>query len=70
MVSIADLEDALVRARASDRTYVIAIKVDAYAWTEGGSFWVVGVPEISENQSVLDARAAMDKGKTEQRVGW
>ncbi len=70
VVSIADLEDALVRARASDRTYVIAIKVDAYAWTEGGSFWEVGVPEISENQSVLDARAAMDKGKTEQRVGW
>ena len=39
-------------------------------WTEGGSFWEVGVPEVSNMQSVLDARADLDKGKADQRIGW
>ena len=68
--SLDELGDALGRARASDRTYVIAMKVDAYTWTEGGSFWEVGVPEVSNMASVVDARAEMDKGKAEQRIGW
>lgn len=68
--SIDELTAAVDRARASDRTYVIAMKVDAYTWTEGGGFWEVGVPEVSNRQSVMDARAELDKGKTEQRVGW
>jgi len=68
--SLDELGEALGRARASDRTYVIAMKVDAYTWTEGGSFWEVGVPEVSNMQSVVDARAEMDKGKAEQRIGW
>jgi 3D-(3,5/4)-trihydroxycyclohexane-1,2-dione acylhydrolase (decyclizing) len=68
--TIDQLTDAIGRARASDRTYVIALQVDAYTWTEGGSFWEVGVPEVSNRQTVLDARAELDKGKTEQRVGW
>jgi 3D-(3,5/4)-trihydroxycyclohexane-1,2-dione acylhydrolase (decyclizing) len=66
----AELAAALERARASDRTYVIAMKVDAYTWTEGGSFWQVGVPEVSNLQSVRDARASMEKGQAEQRIGW
>ncbi len=70
VASIPELRTALERARASDRTYVIAMKVDPYAWTEGGSFWEVGVPEVSARQSVADARAEMDKGKAEQRIGW
>ena len=65
-----ELQAALERARASDRTYVIAAKVDAYTWTEGGAFWQVGVPEVSNLQSVRDARAEMDKGQADQRVGW
>ena len=65
-----ELQAAVQRARASDRTYVIATKVDAYTWTEGGSFWQVGVPEVSNLQTVLDARADMDKGQADQRIGW
>ncbi len=67
---VAELEAAIGRARASDRTYVITMKVDPYAWTDGGCFWEVGVPEASNSQSVLDARAEMDKGKTDQRIGY
>ncbi len=68
--SIAELAGAVERARASDRTYVITLEVDAYSWTEGGSFWEVGVPEVSNLASVTDARADLDKGKADQRIGW
>ena len=70
VTSIAELEAAFGRARASDRTYVIALNTHAYRWTEGGSFWEVGVPEVSASADVRAARAAMDTGKADQRVGW
>jgi 3D-(3,5/4)-trihydroxycyclohexane-1,2-dione acylhydrolase (decyclizing) len=66
--SIDELEEALGRAKEADRTYVIALVTDAYSWTEGGSFWEVGVPEVSELDSVLEAKADMIEGKTEQRI--
>ena len=68
--SVAELEAAMGRARASDRTYVIAIDTSAYDWTGGGAFWEVGVPEVSSRPSVVAAREAMDAGKAAQRVGW
>jgi 3D-(3,5/4)-trihydroxycyclohexane-1,2-dione acylhydrolase (decyclizing) len=69
VTSIAELEDAFERARAADRTAVIAIKTSAYDWTEGGAFWEVGVPEVSDREGVRQARAALDAGKADQRVG-
>ena len=47
---------------------MIATVVDAYSWTEGGSFWEVGVPEVSELAAVTEARAEVDAGKQEQRL--
>jgi len=70
VTSIAEIEAAFGRARASDRTYVIALNTHAYRWTEGGSFWEVGVPEVSASPDVRAARTAMDTGKADQRVGW
>jgi 3D-(3,5/4)-trihydroxycyclohexane-1,2-dione acylhydrolase (decyclizing) len=70
VANIDELDAALLRARVSDRTTVIVIDVDAYAWTEGGCFWEVGVPEVSVRQSVVEAKAAMEKGKQDQRIGW
>ena len=70
VASIAELDSALERARASDRTYVIALQVRADAWTEGGAFWEVGVPTVSGRPEVRAARAAMDDGLQAQRVGW
>ena len=70
VTSIAGLEAAFGRARQSDRTYVIALKTSAYDWTGGGSFWEVGVPEVSARPEVLAARATMEAGKADQRVGW
>jgi 3D-(3,5/4)-trihydroxycyclohexane-1,2-dione acylhydrolase (decyclizing) len=70
VATIRELEAAFERARRSDRTFVIAIKTSAYDWTEGGSFWEVGVPEVSDRESVRAARSSMDAGKDDQRVGW
>ena len=68
--TIGELEAALQRARASDRTCVIAIHTDPHAWTEGGAFWEVGVPEVSDRPQVREARARLLAGKAGQRVGW
>ncbi len=68
--TIDELAAAIERARRADRTTVIVSEVDAYTWTEGGGFWQVGVPEVSTRQAVVDARAAMDKGTADQRIGW
>ncbi|HWM19369.1 MAG TPA: 3D-(3,5/4)-trihydroxycyclohexane-1,2-dione acylhydrolase (decyclizing) [Ilumatobacteraceae bacterium] len=66
--SIAELEAAFGRARASERTYVIALQTSPSEWTEGGIFWEVGVPEVSDRTQVRDARQAMDDGKKAQRL--
>jgi 3D-(3,5/4)-trihydroxycyclohexane-1,2-dione acylhydrolase (decyclizing) len=68
--SIDGLPAAVERARAAERTYVIAIKTAPDAWTEGGAFWQVGVPEVSDRPSVDEARARQDEGRSNQRVGW
>ena len=50
------------------RTYVIALKTSPSDWTGGGVFWEVGVPEVSNRRSVLDAKAEMVAGKEAQRL--
>ena len=65
VATIPELEAAFGRARAADRTTVIAIRTSAHDWTEGGAFWEVGVPEVSDRASIRDARAAMDAGKSD-----
>ncbi|MEP7047003.1 MAG: 3D-(3,5/4)-trihydroxycyclohexane-1,2-dione acylhydrolase (decyclizing) [Ilumatobacteraceae bacterium] len=67
--SVHELETALERARHSDRTTVIALQTDAYAWTGGGAFWEVGVPEVSDRPQVQAAKAAMVTGLQQQRIG-
>ena len=68
--SIDDLPAALVRARAAERTYVISLRTAPDAWTEGGAFWQVGVPEVSERPAVDAARDRQSEGRGAQRVGW
>jgi 3D-(3,5/4)-trihydroxycyclohexane-1,2-dione acylhydrolase (decyclizing) len=66
--SIAELEQALERARASTRTYVIAIDTDHRRTTgEGGSWWEVAVPEVSKREAVRQARSDYDTAKQQQR---
>jgi len=65
---IAELEQALTRARASTRTYLIAINTDHRRTTEaGGCWWEVAVPEISERESVRNARHDYERAKQNQQ---
>jgi 3D-(3,5/4)-trihydroxycyclohexane-1,2-dione acylhydrolase (decyclizing) len=58
---LADLEDALRRARTAERTTVIVIDTDPRAATEaGGHWWDVAVPEVSERAEVRAARAGYE----------
>ena len=68
--SIAELEQALVRAHAAKRTYLIAIDTDHRRTTsEGGCWWEVAVPEVSTRQSVREARRDYEIAKQKQVPG-
>jgi 3D-(3,5/4)-trihydroxycyclohexane-1,2-dione acylhydrolase (decyclizing) len=57
--TIAELEQALGRAKGSDRTHVIVVETDPAATTEaGGAWWEVAIPEVSLRPEVRAARAA------------
>lgn len=67
--SLADLEDAMTWAQTTDRTTLISIATDAFAWTPGDAEWDVGVPEVSDRGSVRAARARQQAIRKTQRVG-
>lgn len=67
--SLADLEAALQWAKTTDRTTVISIVTDAFAWVPGDADWDVGVPEVSDRPEVQKARAHHDTIRKKQRIG-
>ena len=52
-----------------DRTTVLTIRTDAYKWTPGGADWYVGVPEVSERESVKRRAPAQEEFRKKQRQG-
>ncbi|MES3021569.1 MAG: 3D-(3,5/4)-trihydroxycyclohexane-1,2-dione acylhydrolase (decyclizing) [Pseudomonadota bacterium] len=65
--TIAQLEAALVRARAAASTYLVCIDTDPSRTTgEGGCWWEVAVPEVSEREQVRAARARYEQAKKGQ----
>jgi 3D-(3,5/4)-trihydroxycyclohexane-1,2-dione acylhydrolase (decyclizing) len=67
--SLADLETALEWAKTTDRTTVLSIVTDAHAWVPGDADWDVGVPEVSDRETVKAARAHQEQIRAKQRVG-
>jgi 3D-(3,5/4)-trihydroxycyclohexane-1,2-dione acylhydrolase (decyclizing) len=66
--TIAELEAAMTRARAADRTYLICIETDPDRTTrEGGCWWEVAVPEVSDREAVRKARQVYEHDKQRQR---
>jgi 3D-(3,5/4)-trihydroxycyclohexane-1,2-dione acylhydrolase (decyclizing) len=66
--SIEALEHALARARAADRTYLVCIDTDAARTTsEGGCWWEVAVPAVSERAEVRQARERYQQAVTARR---
>lgn len=65
--NIRELEAALERAKASDISYVVTLDTDALTDTEeGGSWWDVVVPEVSERSQVQEARKRYEAYKARQ----
>ena len=67
--SLTDLEAALEWAKGNDRTTVLSIASDAYAWVPGDADWDVGVPEVSSHELVRNARKEQEQIRAKQRVG-
>ena len=64
--SIAELEEALSKRHDQTVPYVVVIDTDPYPSTEhGGTWWEVGVPEVSERAEV---RAAHEKAVTNKKL--
>jgi 3D-(3,5/4)-trihydroxycyclohexane-1,2-dione acylhydrolase (decyclizing) len=57
VTGVAHLEEALRRAKSSPTSYVVVIDTDPAVTTpEGGHWWDVAVPEVSERSEVRAAR--------------
>jgi 3D-(3,5/4)-trihydroxycyclohexane-1,2-dione acylhydrolase (decyclizing) len=67
--TLGELDEAMKWAQANDKTTVLTIPSDAYEWTPGDASWDVGVPEVSERDSVNDARKDHDAIRAKQRIG-
>jgi 3D-(3,5/4)-trihydroxycyclohexane-1,2-dione acylhydrolase (decyclizing) len=65
--SIAELEEALARARDASGPFVVVIDTDPYPSTpHGGTWWEVAVPEVSERREVNEKRAAYEAALKER----
>lgn len=67
--TLTELEGALERARQADRTSVVVVETDPYRWIEGGAWWEVGIPEVSDREEVRLARAELEAQRKHQRRG-
>ncbi len=67
---VTDLEAALRRAFAAERTSVVVLRTDPrIATAAGGHWWDVGVPEVSNRPSVQTARAEYEAQRAAQSLG-
>jgi 3D-(3,5/4)-trihydroxycyclohexane-1,2-dione acylhydrolase (decyclizing) len=67
VTGVAELAKALERAKASPKTYTIVIDTDPIPTTEdGGCWWDVAVPEVSNRAEVKAAREVYLAEKTKQ----
>ena len=67
----AELGGAFTRAKGSDRTHVIVMKVDPYeGWTtEGHAWWEVGTPHTTNDPKVQEAHVDWESSRSKQRRG-
>jgi 3D-(3,5/4)-trihydroxycyclohexane-1,2-dione acylhydrolase (decyclizing) len=66
--TVGELKDALAEAKGVDRTVVVHVPVDRYAGVpDYESFWDVPVAEVSEMDSVIEAREEYAEGRRAER---
>lgn len=65
--NVSDLPEVLHKARANSRTTVICLEADpGHSTLEGGTWWDVAIPEVSEKKGVQAARAVYEEKQKEQ----
>ncbi|MBI3451257.1 MAG: 3D-(3,5/4)-trihydroxycyclohexane-1,2-dione acylhydrolase (decyclizing) [Rhodospirillales bacterium] len=70
VASLADLPEALARARRARRTYVVVIDTDpAISTGEGGAWWDVAVSATPRGRAAKAARAAYLRARRRQQLG-
>jgi 3D-(3,5/4)-trihydroxycyclohexane-1,2-dione acylhydrolase (decyclizing) len=66
---VAELKAAMVAARAARGTQVIVIDTTHTRTTaDGGCWWEVAIPEVSDQPAVREARAQLDEARSKQRI--
>ena len=69
VANVTELKAAMVAARAAKTTQVIVIATTHSRITEdGGCWWEVGIPEVSQRSEVREAHARYLDAKTKQRL--
>lgn len=66
VTGISELEAALGRARASKKSYVIALDTDPFMTSAGGCWWDVAVPQVSPREQVNTAHEKYIEAKRKQ----
>ena len=64
--SLVALEQAMARAKLSERSYLITLDTDPIACSEGGCWWGVAVPEVSVRPQVKVSRKIYLEAKKKQ----
>ena len=67
--STSELEAAFLRAKKSDKTYIISIQTDGYKWLDGSAFWESPTLEIPSTEENKVAYKQFIDGKNKQRKG-
>jgi 3D-(3,5/4)-trihydroxycyclohexane-1,2-dione acylhydrolase (decyclizing) len=67
---LAELDAALRETKGQPGVHVIVTEVAKHQWSEGGSFWEVGVPEVSHRTQVEQARQELLTGRAQRRPFW
>lgn len=66
---LAELKTAMVAARAASKTQVVVIDTTHHRTTaEGGCWWEVAIPEVSDRSEVNEAHTRYAAAKLEQRL--
>lgn len=65
---VVELKAAMVKARQAHRSQVIVIDTTHTRTTEGGSWWEVAIPEVSDRAEVRAARTRHLEGQAGQRL--
>jgi 3D-(3,5/4)-trihydroxycyclohexane-1,2-dione acylhydrolase (decyclizing) len=66
VANIAELEQAIVRAKAADRSYLITLDTDPNITSEGGCWWDVAVAQVSQRTETTQAHANYLDNKQKQ----